>query len=191
MSCYKEVNLTPINNKDHLHGRVAVFIDAANIIHCYKDTGWKIDLKKLKKYFEAKCTLVGIYYYSAYFEESQKQTSCFEMLSRKGFIMRTKKIRKINNGDGTFTLKGNCDTDIVVDAVSMVGKYDTAVIMSGDSDFVSLVNLIRGQKKKVIVISTRGHVAKDLVSASDHYCPIDKFKASWELIETPKITKSA
>ncbi len=181
--------MAPLNNQAHLCGKVAVFIDAANIIHCYGDTGWKIDLKKLKKYFESKCTLVGIYYYSAFFEESTKQTSFFEMLSRKGFIMRTKKIRKITNHDGTITLKGNCDTDIVVDAVSMSNKYDTAVIMSGDSDFVSLVHLLRGQKKKVIVISTRGHVAKDLIQAADHYCPIDKFKSAWELIEDPKITK--
>jgi Protein of unknown function DUF88. len=87
--------MTPLNNKEHLHGKVAVFIDAANIIHCYKDTKWKIDLKKLKKYFESKCKLVGIYYYSAYFEESTCQQSFFEMLSRKGFILRMKKIRKI------------------------------------------------------------------------------------------------
>ena len=62
--------MTPINNQNHLIGKVAVFIDAANIIHCYKDTGWKVDFKKLKRYFEFKCTLTGIYYYSAYFEES-------------------------------------------------------------------------------------------------------------------------
>jgi len=34
--------MTPMNNKEHLFGKVAVFIDAANIIHCYEDTKWKI-----------------------------------------------------------------------------------------------------------------------------------------------------
>lgn len=173
--------MTPLNNTEHLSGRVVVFIDAANIIHCYKDTEWKIDLKKLKKYFESKCTLVGIYYYSAFFEESATQQSLFEMLSRKGYILRTKKIRKITNDDGTITLKGNCDTDIVVDAVSRMKDYDTAVIMSGDSDFVSLVNLIRGNEKKAIIISTRWHVAKALINAANHYVDINKFKAFWEL----------
>lgn len=172
--------MTPLNNKEHLFGKVAVFIDAANIIHCYKDTGWKIDFKKLKKYFESKCILVGIYYYSAFFEESVAQKSFFEMLSRKGFILRVKKIRKITNKDGTITLKGNCDTDMVVDAVARMDEYDTAVIMSGDSDFVSLVNLLRGKNKKVVVVSRRWHVAKDLIAASDHYFDIGIFQKAWE-----------
>lgn len=175
--------MSPLNNEEHLQGRVAVFIDAANIIHCYEDTQWKIDLKKLKKWFEAKCTLVGIYYYSAFFEESTRQQSFFEMLSRKGFILRIKKIRKITNDDGTITLKGNCDTDIVVDAVSRMKDYDTAVIMSGDSDFVSLVHLLEGNGKKVIIVSTRWHVAKDLIQAASFYVDINKFKQDWELRE--------
>lgn len=177
--------MTPLNNNDHLCGKVAVFIDAANIFYCYKDTGWKINFKKLKRYFEAKCTLIGIYYYNAHFENNPRQKSFFDMLSRKGFILRTKQIRIILNNDGSKTLKGNCDTDIVVDAVSSMSEYDTAVIMSGDSDFISLVNLLRGKGKKVIIISTRGHVAKDLIAAADHYVAIDKFKGSWELLETP------
>lgn len=173
--------MTPLNSKEHLSGKVAVFIDAANIIHCYEDTHWKIDLKKLKKYFESKCILVGIYYYSAFFEESASQQSFFEMLSRKGFILRTKKIRKITNDDGTITLKGNCDTDIVVDAVAKMKEYDTAVIMSGDSDFISRVNLLRGNKKKVIIVSTRWHVAKDLIQSADYYVDMNKFRDVWEL----------
>lgn len=177
--------MVPLNNKEHLFGKVAVFIDAANIIHCYKDTKWKIDFKKLKKYFESKCTLIGIYYYSAYFEESAGQKSLFEMLSRKGFVLRVKKIRKILNDDGTITLKGNCDTDIVVDAVARMKEYDTAILMSGDSDFVSLANLLTGNGKKVIIISTRWHVAKDLINAANHYFDINKFRAAWELKDKP------
>ena len=90
---------------------------------------------------------------------------------------------KITNDDGTITLKGNCDTDIVVDAVSRMKDYDTAVIMSGDSDFVSLVHLLKGNGKKVIIVSTRWHVAKDLIQAADFYVDINKFKKDWELID--------
>ena len=172
--------MSPLNKEQHLQGRVAVFIDAANIIHCYEDTKWKIDLKKLKKYFESICALIGTYYYSAYFEESENQKSFFEMLSRKGFILRVKKIRKIIGKDGTITLKGNCDTDIVVDAVARMHEYDTAVIMSGDSDFVSLVNLLRGNSKRVIIVSTRWHVAKDLIRAANYYVDMNKFRQHWE-----------
>jgi len=176
----------PLNNVDHLYGKVAIFIDAANIIHCYEDTKWKIDLKKLKKYFESKCTLVGIYYYSAYFEESVTQQGFFEMLSRKGFVLRLKKIKKIRDkSSGEVILKGNCDACLVVDAVSIMDKYDTAVFMSGDGDYVSLVNLLKGKGKKVIVISTRWHVAKDLIDAANFYFDFNKFKPYWELVSKP------
>lgn len=75
---------------------------------------------------------------------------------------------------------------MVVDAVagmSTYSTYDTAVILSGDSDFVSLVNLLRGNKKRVIVISTRWHIARDLVQAADFYFDLKKFREHWELVE--------
>lgn len=113
------------------------------------------------------------------------------MLSRKGYILRLKKLKRIAQKDGTFVLKGNCDTDLVVDAVSRMTEYDTAVIMSGDSDFVSLINLLKGQKKKVIVISTRWHIAHDLIQAAYFYCDLKKFRPHWERrLENPGITKS-
>ena len=173
--------MSPLNAQYHLSGKVAVFIDAANVIHCHRDIGWKVDYKKVKKYFERRCQLVGIYYYSAYFEESAGQRSFFEMLDRKGYVVRTKKIRKIRDDDGGMHLKGNCDTDIVVDAVALLEQYDTAVLMSGDSDFVSLVNLFRGRRKRVIVISTRGHIAKDLIKAAGEnaYFDLKKFREVW------------
>lgn len=165
---------------ENLVGRVAVFIDAANVIYCQKDLGWKIDFKKIKRFFESNSDLVSIYFYSAYLEESSGQTSFFEMLSRKGFILRLKKLKKIRNIDGTITLKGNCDTDMVVDAVSLSANFDTAVLFSGDGDFVSLANLLRGQSKKVITVSTRGHVAKDLIDATNYYLDLRKCSSEWK-----------
>ncbi len=181
----------PLHQSDHLSGRVAVFIDAANMIYCHKDLGWKIDFKKVKKYFEEKCQLIGMYYYSAYLVESIGQQSFFEMLSRKGFILRLKKLKRIAQSDGTFILKGNCDTDLVVDAVARMAEYDSAVIMSGDSDFVSLVHLLKDRQKKVVVISTRWHIAHDLIQAADFYCDLKKFRLHWERnVEKSEITKS-
>lgn len=77
---------------------------------------------------------------------------------------------------------------MVVDAVARMHEYDAAVIMSGDSDFVSLVNLLKGQTKRVVVISTRWHIAKDLVNAADFYFDLKKFKEHWQLDEPVKIS---
>lgn len=163
----------------YVFGRVAVFIDAANIIYCQKDLGWKVDFKKVKKHFEELGNLQSIYFYSAFLEESAGQSSFFEMLSRKGFVLRLKKLKKIKNEDGTYTLKGNCDTDVVVDAVASMEAYDTAVLLSGDGDFVSLANLLRGKGKRCVAVSTRWHIAKDLIDASDAYVDLRKLQSVW------------
>ena len=34
------------------YGRIAVFIDVANVIYSLRDLGWRIDYKKLQKYFK-------------------------------------------------------------------------------------------------------------------------------------------
>ncbi|PJC48358.1 MAG: hypothetical protein CO035_03910 [Candidatus Omnitrophica bacterium CG_4_9_14_0_2_um_filter_42_8] len=74
---------------------------------------------------------------------------------------------------------------IRTDAMARMKEYDTAVIMSGDSDFVPMVNILRGDKKKVIIVSTRWHVAKDLIRAANHYVDINRFKSVWELERYP------
>ena len=40
------------------YGRIAVFIDVANVIYSLRDLGWRIDYKKLQKYFKNNVKLV-------------------------------------------------------------------------------------------------------------------------------------
>ena len=42
-------------------------------------------------------------------------------------------------------------------------KYKTCVLFSGDSDFAYLLEVLKREDKEVIVISTRGHVSRELV----------------------------
>jgi len=41
--------------------------------------------------------------------------------------------------------------------------YDTAVLLSGDSDFAYILRRIKSKGKRVIVMSTRGHIALELI----------------------------
>ena len=163
-------------------GRIAVFIDSANVVYSLKDLGWKIDYKKFKKYFQRKSKLYGIYFYSSYVDDSEKQRSLFEMLSRIGFIVRSKELKYIKQKDGTILKKGNLDVELTIDAITGLKRYDTAIILSGDSDFAALVNFLKGKKKKVVVISTRGHISKELIVASDLFLYFNQFRKDWEML---------
>ena len=59
--------------------------------------------------------------------------------------------------------------------VELADKYDTAVLMSGDSDFVTPLDKIKQKGKRVIVMSTRGRVAKELLERAK-YIDIRKLK---------------
>lgn len=163
------------------YGRIVIFIDAANIIYSLKDLGWKINYKKLRRYFERNSKLVDIYFYSAKWEGKDSEESFLSMLSRIGFKLRTKRLKFVKHNDGSSHPKGNVDVDLTVDMMSLLPKYDTAVLMSGDGDFQAVVNFVRSKGKKVIVVSTRWHIAKELIEAADMYINLRDLRKYAEL----------
>ena len=163
-------------------GKVMVFVDSANIIHSCNDLGWKIGYKALQKYFQQNTKLVDIYFYSATESANSKQNAFLAMLSRKGFKIRTKKLKYIKEGDGQVFVKGNLDAELTTDLILRKDDYDTAVLLSGDSDFQAPISAIQSFGKKVVVISTRGHISFELVKTADFFLYLDEFKNYWELM---------
>jgi uncharacterized LabA/DUF88 family protein len=60
---------------------------------------------------------------------------------------------------------------IAIDAIAMAenGKIDVVVLMSGDGDFVDLINFLKAKGIKVEVISFRAITAKELIQAANEY----------------------
>ncbi|MBM3228790.1 NYN domain-containing protein, partial [Candidatus Pacearchaeota archaeon] len=186
----KKVKKLTKNQKrnNFLKGRVAVFIDAANIERSLADLGiepprikklrkgfhwkpfpkgyWKMDYKKLRKFFVKRDRLVSINFYSARFG-SRGHDDFLAFLKRNGYRLLTKSIKEV--GQIEKHRKANFDVEIAVDAIGWMDNYDTFVLFSGDSDFTYLLEFLRRRGKKTIVISQRGHVAKELVKEADFY----------------------
>lgn len=163
------------------YGRVMVFIDNANIIHSLSTLGWRLDHKKLKKYFGKHTKLKSIYLYSAFIKKDAKQQVFLEMMSRIGLILRTKEVKFIHQTDGAVILKGDLDIEIAIDMFETLRKFDTAALLSGDSDFAPLVDWLHTKKKRVIVISTRPHISRELARAADRFIDLNRFRKFWEL----------
>lgn len=75
--------------------------------------------------------------------------------------------------------KADFDVEISVDAVSWLNNFDTFVLFSGDSDFVYLTSFLKKHKKRVLVLSRRGHVADELRTSKN----IDHYQDVWKLRE--------
>jgi uncharacterized LabA/DUF88 family protein len=147
-------------------GKTAVFIDSANVYYSEKTMGWRIDFQKLLNYFKRETNLFRIAYYGAINPENKGEQKFHDFLEIIGYVVRHKKIKFIK--DKTDLAygghhKGNIDVDLTIDAVHFRDDYDTFVLLSGDSDFESLIKYLKAFKKRCIVMSTKGHVSIELL----------------------------
>jgi len=164
-------------------GRIIIFIDAANIIYSCKDLGWHIKYKRLKDYFETRARLIKIYFYTARHDDFEGLNKLLAVLAKLGIQVKSRQLKIYKQRDGTQDVKGNVDGELIVDMMRFRKRYDTAILMSGDSDFVHIVDYLRELGKKIIIISSRGHVSKDLIDVADLFLYLDDFKQYWSFEE--------
>lgn len=154
-----------------------MFIDAANILYSQQTLGWDIDYKKLIQYFKKNTKLVTANFYSGRNSTNDKQTSFFKKMESFGYKVTTKEVKWIRDRNTKILRgKGNLDIELALDVVQSMKTYDTLVLLSGDSDFEPVVNLAKSNKKKVLVLSTRGHISKELARSADKYIPLEVLK---------------
>lgn len=88
-------------------------------------------------------------------------------LQKYGFVLIFKETLK--NKDGC--IKGNCDAELVLQAMIDYEKYEKAVVVSGDGDFACLVRHLRKQGKlvKVLVPNRKRYSALLKKAAADEF----------------------
>ncbi len=157
--------------------RIALFIDAANIFYSQKTLGWKIDYEKFLVYWQKKGRISGVYFYTAVISTNKRQLGFFQALKKIGYTVITREVKIIHDKKNKKRVqKGNFDVKLAIDLVIKAEEFDIAVLASGDSDFEPVVEYLRSIKKKVIVVSARGHIARELVRKANKYIPLEKLK---------------
>ena len=168
--------------------RVYVFIDASNLWQAQKVKGKFFDLAKLKRYLELRyqATEIKVYYYTAYPKEGTRDYSTeskhkfFTYLKKGlGIVVRKKELKQIRITTElgvSIGEKGNMDVEMTIDAVNLVDKYDAAILFTGDSDFLALINYMRNRGKKVHVYSSHNNISYELRTSSDSYTDVLKIK---------------
>ncbi len=140
--------------------RISIFIDGSNLYHSYKALGVSnIDFQKLADSLKGERLLVSVFYYNSSLDISVdekkywKQQKFFDVLRRlPGFNVVLCRRKKFKKEDGTFgfEVKGD-DVYLATDLVSGAYEslYDTAIIVSGDEDFVPAIKKVQKLGKKV------------------------------------------
>jgi len=153
---------------DYIKGRVYVFIDVENLFYAQRDLGWKISYEKLTSYFKKECGEVRCFAYSGVDEYNTRQRKFLDMLEINGYIARTKAVKRIRKEDGRYKWKSNLDLELAFEMVDLKEKYDTLILMSGDSDFAIALDKIKKSGKMIIVMSTKGRVSRELLERAKY-----------------------
>jgi uncharacterized LabA/DUF88 family protein len=89
-----------------------------------------------------------------------------------GFTVRKKELKRIithNEAGDSVQEKGNMDVEMTIDVIHHMKKYDTAILFTGDSDFLSLITYIKNGHKKVYIFSSKNNISQELRTGGDGY----------------------
>jgi len=126
-------------------GKNAAFIDSANLYQAIKDLGWSLDYRKFRVYLAEKYHVGKAYLFIGFLDTQQ---SLYTRLQEYGYILVFRPTLKYRDGH----TKGNCDADLVLKAMVEYPNYDSAVIVTGDGDFYSLIDYMKSEGKLAQVL---------------------------------------
>jgi len=150
--------------------RVVVLVDVQNMYYsARKIYNSKISFHKLLPMLLRNRKLVRALAYTVE-KEGTDQEKFYDVLRHSGFEIRSRQL--IVRSDGS--RKGDWDMGIAIDAISMVDKVDVVVLVTGDGDFVALVNMLKGRGVRVEVASFNESTADNLRAVADEHFPIDE-----------------
>ena len=155
----------------HKEQRVAVFIDTQNLYHTAKNLyKRRVNFGALLKEAVAGRKLVRAVAY-VITTENQDEKAFFEALGKLGIETKTKDLQIFWGG----AKKADWDVGLAVDAITMANKLDAIILVSGDGDFVPLIEYLRiNSGVQVEVVSFGKSTSAKLKEAADDFLDLDQ-----------------
>jgi len=119
--------------------RVGLLVDIQNIYYSAKALyGKKVNFQKVLEEGVSGRKLIRAIAYGIKTIEGQEE-KFFEALSKQGFEVKTKDLQIFPGG----VKKGDWDVGIAVDAIKLSKNLDALILVSGDGDFIPLIEYIQ------------------------------------------------
>lgn len=155
--------MTTIKHKEQ---RVAVFIDAQNLYHSARNLfNRKVNFGNVLKDALAERKLVRAIAYVITSEAGDEQ-GFFDALVKLGIETKTKDLQVFPGG----AKKADWDVGLALDAIKISSKVDAVIIVSGDGDFVPLVEYLKANSMtQVEVVSFSNSTSQKLIDSADDF----------------------
>lgn len=155
--------------------RTGIFVDAPNVCYAAENARVNLDFGRMLKYLSHDRYLVHAFAYSPIIDDVREgiryETQRFVApFLRTGYKLVTKPLKRFSDGSA----KGNFDIELAVDIVTMSERLDLVVLVSGDSDFERMIELIQSRGVRVEVVAFASNVSTELVNIADVFIDINQ-----------------
>jgi uncharacterized LabA/DUF88 family protein len=149
----------------HKEQRVGVFIDTQNLYHSARNLyKARVNFGNVVKEIVAGRKLVRAVAY-VITTEAGDEKNFFEALTKLGIETKTKDLQIFSSG----SKKADWDVGLAVDAIKMSSRLDTVIIVSGDGDFIPLVEYLQSIGIQVEVASFGKSTSGKLREVADEF----------------------
>ena len=150
----------------HKEQRVGVFIDTQNLYHSAKNLyKRRVNFGAILKDAVAGRHLVRAIAY-VISTEGEEEKAFFEALGKLGIETKKKDLQIFAGG----AKKADWDVGLAMDVVKLAPKLDAVILLSGDGDFVPLIEYLKNAHQTQVEVITFGRsVSAKLKDAADDF----------------------
>lgn len=154
----------------HKEQRVAVLIDVQNMYHSAKNLFQaKVNFSEILKEAISGRKLIRAFAYVVRTKTGEEKPF-FEALTKLGIETRVRDLQEYYGG----MKKADWDVGISIDAVRINPTVDTIILVSGDGDFIQLIEYLKNQGKRVEVMAFGRSASSKLREVSDAFIDIEE-----------------
>lgn len=170
----------------HKNQRVGVFIDTQNLYHTARNLyGARVNFDQVVKDSLAGRNLIRAIAY-VITTESGDEKNFFEALAKAGIETKTKNLQIFSGG----AKKADWDVGLAIDAIKQAPKLDTIILVTGDGDFVPLIEYLKmNQGCQVEVVSFGRSSSAKLKEICDDFMDLDENHKKYLLGQSRKTSK--
>jgi uncharacterized LabA/DUF88 family protein len=151
--------------------RVGIFIDVQNVYHSAKNLYQsRVNFRKLIDELTQGRPLIRALAYVVKSETAFGEDSFFEALKKTGLELRLKDLQIYHGG----MKKADWDVGMAVDAIRMANFLDVVILVTGDGDFVPLVEYLKSGLGRQVEIAAFSRTASGrLREVADRFVEIE------------------
>ena len=159
--------------------RVGIFVDVPNVMYAAERVRVKLDYSKVLAFLLRGRELVRASAYAPISDDPQVRldTQRFVEPFMGEYRVMTKMLKRFADG----SMKANFDVELAIDVLTMSERLDTVTLVSGDGDFLRLVELVQSKGVRVEVAAFGNSTAAELRAIADEYIDLNDHLAELRL----------